>query len=105
MAEKPRFSDTFTDSDWGPAMICPSCGEFNLHLNNVEVFDRDSEDALEGVHTTTGHGTVSVERSMTANPSPRRDAIVLHFWCEHCPEVQVLRIIQHKGTEFMGWQK
>ena len=39
------------------------------------------------------------------NPSRRRDAIVISFWCEGCENKPRLAIIQHKGQTFAEWQE
>ena len=84
------------------ALRCPQCGEQNLHHGNVEVFNRDREDG-PGNCTIVGPRLASVSRDQEGNPSPRRDGMLVHMWCEHCPAKPTLGILQHKGTTFVTW--
>jgi hypothetical protein len=38
---------------------------------------------------------------MRGNPSGRRGAILINFWCETCRQTSVLKISQHKGQTFI----
>jgi hypothetical protein len=46
----------------------------------------------------------------SGNPSPRRDGIVISFFCEQCTnwgetgEVIELTLAQHKGATEIGWR-
>jgi hypothetical protein len=85
---------------------CPQCGEENLHHQTIKIFGR-SEDG----------GTAYTEISADAddpkqipwidnfpeNPSPRRDAIAIVFWCEHHDGNPTLNIWQHKGSTVSKW--
>lgn len=65
---------------------CPTCGYDNLHQDRIEVFlDND----LLGEDRRTAHVTITrqfpvTDSDMADNPSPRRDGLLIHFWCEHC---------------------
>lgn len=37
------------------------------------------------------------------NPSPRRDAVAIVFWCEHHDGDLTLNIWQHKGSTYFEW--
>ncbi len=83
--------------------ICPHCGFDFLHQEKVEVWFRD-EDADMALHTICGEGiTFFTEDSSLGNPSPRRDGIVVSFFCESCDAKSHLMIYQHKGQTFIEW--
>jgi hypothetical protein len=65
----------------------------------VEVFCR-SDDAPEGVHVKVT-GSVMVDKDMKENPSPRREGVVISFFCENCPGKFELHIVQHKGNTLL----
>jgi hypothetical protein len=95
------------DSSW---LICPSCGDTNLHHADVVVYSRaeDSKVTREThVVDTTGLGFASylVDSSASKNPSSRRHGMTIEFWCEHCEGVKfTLCISQHKGATEMYWK-
>lgn len=39
-----------------------------------------------------------------SNPSSRRDAVAISFWCEHCLVNADLVISQHKGVSILNWE-
>lgn len=97
----------FTTDDYGsPAVECPGCGDAYLHQQRIEVFVRDTEDAKQGTHVTIDYRNgVSIDRSMSGNPSSRRDGIKIDFECEMCGMASyTLQITQHKGNEFVSWE-
>ena len=81
---------------------------------NVEVFNRDQEDAPYGSHVDTHNELVFVDRDMADNPSPRRDGFRVLFRCEQCdihPDtgkdlkpIMWLNVYQHKGATFFTWE-
>jgi predicted RNA-binding Zn-ribbon protein involved in translation (DUF1610 family) len=90
-------------------LLCPRCGFNYLHAQQVEVYDR-GEDAKQGRHTTVdadadGRGTFSQNTSLRGNPSMRRGAITIDFYCENCGEDRPLRLAlsQHKGCTDVHW--
>jgi hypothetical protein len=88
----------------GPVLSCPRCQEDYLHQYRVEVFDRRSEDTVDGLHVIVEHGKTQITTDMDDNPSGRRQGLRIYFGCEHCCAVPVLSISQHKGNTFMRWQ-
>lgn len=94
----PKFSQE--SGPLGASLLCPGCGAANLHHDRVETFDR-GEDAPEGLRTIVSEGTVQVSRALDGNPSPRRDGVLISFWCELCSAKPQLRIAQHKGETYM----
>ena len=91
-------------------LLCPHCGGHCLHHFRVEVFNRTSEDAEYGTMSVieselpeTIKG-LKFEASFQNNPSPRRDGLRIFFWCEFCPKISVLDIIQHKGSTYIEWK-
>lgn len=88
-----------------PSLIhiaCPHCTAQELHHNSVETFFR-MEDWDEGVYTKSTHDGVVSGTDLTGNPSPRRDGVVIRFWCEICDGKSKLCLIQHKGSTYMYW--
>jgi hypothetical protein len=85
---------------------CPLCGEDNLHQQEVSVYQRRKEDG-EVFLTTLKDG--ESKHSILPNGPGRRDALLLHFTCENCPETEhepvVLEIIQHKGETHVFWDR
>lgn len=87
-------------------ILCPNCGNQNLHHENVEVLERNREDDRYGIHVFVDGEKVLVDSdASTRNPSRRRDGIRISFWCEHCPFPSSLLIYQHKGETFIRWEQ
>jgi hypothetical protein len=82
-------------------LICPGCGDPNLHQVKVEVFNRDREDSKTGLHVEIVGQTISLDEDIKNSPSGRRDGLYIYFGCEECPEIVRLSIYQHKGTTYM----
>lgn len=85
-------------------MRCPVCKGVNLHHTDVEVFMRRGEDACHGLHTRITNDGTTVDSSMEANPSRRRDGLIIHFRCEAGCHSE-LHIAQHKGETQLSWGK
>jgi hypothetical protein len=86
------------------AVKCPSCDLTNLHHVSVELFQRNAEDATEGIHVLLDrYGLFDVDDSMRGNPSPRRNGLYIRFICETCDAKPVLKMLQHKGSTYMEW--
>jgi len=90
---------------------CPNCGCSNLHQTGVSNFNRYFEDSV-GFRTSIKQSRKerNVEDIITVgtgedNPSPRRNGLTIHFYCEQCPSLSSLSIWQHKGTTFIGWTR
>lgn len=86
-------------------IACPICGCGNLHPNNVIVWRRD-EDA-PSVRLEIGAQipvTTSCVEHAEDNPSPRREAIEIRFWCEGDHHVGLL-LVQHKGPTYAWWRE
>jgi hypothetical protein len=94
---------TTDDSD---DLLCPACGGANLHHNAVIVFNRvdGREDAPSFAIRVDGENITCTD-SNVGNPSSRRNAVAIEFWCETCPEISELVLTQHKGTSPLGWQR
>lgn len=80
-----------------PVLSCPGCRVPNLHHYKVEVFER-KEDALEGLRVVVERGALSTTPGLDGNPSHRRGAVSIYFWCESCREISRMDIVQHKGA-------
>lgn len=92
------------DLDDDRIVLCPCCGGTYLHHDKVEVYQRATEDASEGLAVHLD-GDILVRTSMETNPSRRRDGMRVRFWCEGCDETPSLILVQHKGQTFWGWEK
>lgn len=95
-------------------LLCPLCGEANLHHQGVVVYDRADSDAVVRVVTTDGRTTMSgtAPNEVSGNPSSRRGAICIDFFCEECHGTDGpgfegkpfrLAVVQHKGTTYLEW--
>jgi hypothetical protein len=113
MREK-NFPEIDPNTFGEPALTCPQCGDGWLHQCGVDVFVRHGEDSPEGQHIDANYGEgVEISKAVSSsdgNPSRRRDGIKIQFWCEHCSPANQephheLVIEQHKGNEFIYWQK
>ena len=91
-------------------LLCPSCGNPNLHSENVTTFYRreDDEICLVTESDIKGPSSMSINRVAPDNPSMRRHGITISFWCEHCRPARDglvhLKIAQHKGTSQIWWE-
>ena len=88
-----------------PFLLCANCGGENLHQREVEVFARDSEDSETGLHLLGERVRLRRKRTkMHGNPSTRRNAIRITFFCEHCDHLTVSLIsCSTKATSFYRW--
>lgn len=94
-------------------LLCPNCGEINLHQGQVEIWDR-IEDDTKGLHVVAAQMEIQEDDDMAGNPSPRRSGLSIEFACEHCSydektssldgKVFTLNIIQHKGSTYLEWK-
>lgn len=92
---KVKFGET-------SGLVCPSCGNEFLHQHTVSVFFRDAEDSKTGKFTRcSGQKIETIGGS--ENPSPRRDGLLLQFFCETCNADPELAIYQHKGSTYFEW--
>jgi hypothetical protein len=99
---RPKF-ERLTYGEHGVGLVCPGCGCSNLHHDQVDVYARDAEDSPTGYHATVTAGAgLRLLNNMTDNPSSRRDGLRVLFWCEQCPALSELTIVQHKGTTYLA---
>lgn len=84
------------------ALVCPSCGNHNLHQRCASVFFRHIEDGFEGKFVKCSKDSVD-EISGTNNPSIRRDGLLIKFECEFCAADPELAVFQHKGITYVEW--
>jgi hypothetical protein len=101
----------------GLCVECPGCSGANLHHFEVTTYDR-KEDAAETVETKIHCGSdssatesgggnatrLTVPSANCRNPSERRGAIVITFWCENCAARPELILSQHKGSTCAYWR-
>jgi hypothetical protein len=93
----------FTNLEQGE-MKCPQCGASNLHHEDVRVYSR-GEDAPTRLTVVRGAGGLVTQEESNYNPSSRRHAVSISFWCENCPGSNLrLDVIQHKGTTYTEWK-
>lgn len=84
-------------------LVCPCCGGANLHHHRVEVFSRKEEDSPDGVRTLVLDGVTTIDQEVKRNPSRRRDALRIGFWCETCDAKPQIDVVQHKGATHLFW--
>jgi hypothetical protein len=87
--------------DQGGHLLCPRCGGYLVHHDQIDVYDRD-EDADDGLHVKVvfaecNDSDLTVDKDLSLNPSSRRDGMSIKFHCERCPEPFWLHVSQHKG--------
>ena len=105
------MNSRFLNMPYGYPIDYKKQGHLEAHLYKVEVFFRDSEDNESGIHTITSMNKyeihtnyqpkVTVDRDMSRNPSPRRNATILYFETFPNEEDFVRIFIQHKGSEYV----
>ena len=74
------FPATVDPGDYG--LLKCKCGGTNLHQENQ---------------------TSSFPSQDTCNPSPRRQGMLIEFYCEGCEGALRLAVFQHKGSTYMEW--
>lgn len=80
-------------------LVCPICGDYNLHQESVIAWQR----AEAAPSTRFELGAAAVEDA-DDNPSPRREAVEIRFWCEGDHRVRLI-LAQHKGPTFAWWRE
>ena len=70
---------------------CP-CGSDCIHSIESELFNRH-EDKDIGIHVVANNAKVTIDNMIEKNLSPRRQSIVITFWCEWCDCHNKLAII------------
>jgi hypothetical protein len=86
-------------------LLCPRCGEANLHQGRVMVLDPIEDEEVTVVTVVDGglSATYPLPSKEVSNPSDRRDGIVIDFGCENCRGALELTIAQHKGATHVVW--
>ena len=87
-------------------VVCPSCGDDQIHHEAVTVFDRkeDAPTTATVIERVNRVSTIIGAQAECANPSPRRNGIAVRFWCETCDKVFEMTLAQHKGCTFLEWR-
>lgn len=92
-------------------LLCPRCGGYYLHHLGVRMYERSEDQPTVTIIETDGD-SVSVRPRQPAdgaNPSNRRDGMVIKFECELCSsedgveDVIELIFAQHKGSTEVSW--
>lgn len=95
------------DIDKDSILLCPSCGEHNLHQEKVFIYTKftDDYDEMSGytIEANQETGTNTTIIGTKENPSSRRCGVRITFWCEHCDVKPELTIAQQKGSEYIEW--
>jgi hypothetical protein len=90
-------------------LVCPRCRDWGecLHYNGrVTIYDRQEDDedvTIIDVHDQIAYSCI-MDNEKSRNPSTRRNALTIQFWCENCDGRFELCIAQHKGSSFIGWR-
>ena len=78
-------------------ILCAVCGSEWTHHRAVDIHERACEDAPTASSRVYGDGA-----PRSANPSSRRDGLVIRLYCEECDATTTeLAISQHKGQTFL----
>lgn len=103
-------------------LVCPGCGEVNLHQFDIDAHFRRDEDSNDGLHVATHVYDVHINRDMS-HAYGRRSSLRVFFYCEQCYQEccdsnecktgkynlscseYSLLIYQHKGSTFMEWEQ
>lgn len=89
--------------DYGTqSLMCPFCGESDLHQSEVQVIWRQ-EDQSVGLRIQSQNDETFTADNDTLYAKGRRDALEIIFWCEHCTTKPKLHIYQHKGKTHIAW--
>ena len=100
--DKVRPEAVAVNIDTHDQLRCPRCDDPWLHHGDIRVYGRDKEDGPSTVTEVCSGGGVHIHRAPLGvddvNPSERRDAITIRFWCEVCYYYSRLEIVQHKGN-------
>lgn len=87
------------------SMLCPLCGEQNIHLDDVYVSGRPREDGdIVPVHVDH-HGRTDTHTTLPIMNTGRRHSIALGGWCEHCGGRFTIEFTQHKGDTLVAVHK
>jgi len=90
------------DEGFGSELLCPACGGNYLHHTRTEIFDRVAEDS-GGLHIQANGRSLHIDTSLLRNPSRRRDGLIIRFYCEACPVISELTVVQHKGNTLLDF--
>lgn len=87
-------------------LLCPKCGGDYLHHDQVKTFCREEDEETVVFNIDFKPPKVTKEiGNLSKNPSSRRDAVAIHFYCELCSYLGELTIAQHKGRTFLQWRR
>jgi len=97
-------------------LLCPKCDEPYMHQERVVQYVRKREDGPNTALWFAPDGTPRTRTfspQSTMNPSSRRHAVTIDFYCEYCDtnergEVVTfsqLTISQHKGVTYLNWRE
>jgi hypothetical protein len=96
---------SYAEGMGGDDIACPNCGNGYLHQGTVHVFHRAKEDAdSERIIIEGDKVKLDDAGSNDANPSARRQGLVVDFTCEHCNAHPQLCLAQHKGATELFWR-
>lgn len=101
----PAWIEYHDDGKFGCLFRCPYCGGNYLSHALIYVFNRKSEDSVDGLAIEIAHQKIRLACGMESNPSPHRNAILAELWCEQCGETANLAIHQHKGQTFISLER
>lgn len=87
----------------GAALLCPVCGNCNLHHEAIEWWTRPGGEDGHSEVTILGEVREGRVPDHSHNPSSRRNGLRLRLYCEFGCDVPALDISQHKGVTFIEW--
>ena len=96
---RPIILEDDTWSEPSMAVCCPRCGSSYQHHADTVVFARDEGEDGPTTVLAIG-GPVDPFLTEVENPSPRRNAVRIHFDGE-CGHLWYLDVVQHKGETYL----
>lgn len=91
-------------SCYGDVLCCPNCGYEYLRYTAIEIFDHEFEDSPYGLRYIIDGLEVRVNIGVTSkNQNKNGSCVRIKFLCENCGQSAWLRVLQHKGGAYIGW--
>jgi len=91
-------------------LLCPRCKGGSLNHAGVATYERkeDEPNVLLTVVENRRVLTQIAPSELSGNPSERRDAVVISFWCEDCGDndeaLLYMELAQHHGETLISWR-
>jgi len=92
-------------SEDGGLMMCRNCRSEYVSVIRVDSFRRHAEDSGQGLHTMASFkgAPLVVDTNTSANPSARRDGVIVFLDCENCGCTSKITFANHKGLTLVDY--